>query len=111
LKLVEIYFYTLWQDFEAYYDVCQVYGPLNPHFGHLKYRPNLRHFWHLQITISPQLGQFSFVAFAPGGIVRLQLVQIGVCSILKRLPVSLMPFSFPNLSFYIERLLISATYN
>jgi hypothetical protein len=49
---------------------------VNPHFGHLYKRPNLRHFPSLLIWISPQLGQRNFVDSPAGGIGLPQLVQV-----------------------------------
>ena len=60
------------------------------------------------MVISPQFGQLNFVAFEPGGIVRLQLVQIGVCRVVEMLSEVLMvslPFEG---SLYIAGLLIFA---
>jgi hypothetical protein len=54
----------------------RLYGPVNPHFGHLYKRPNLRHFPSRLIWISPQLGHWNFVDSLPGGIGLLQLVQV-----------------------------------
>jgi len=60
------------------------------------------------MVISPQLGQLNFVAFEPGGMVRLQLVQIGVCRVVAILSEVLM-VSFPfEGSLYITGLLIFA---
>jgi hypothetical protein len=60
------------------------------------------------MVISPQFGQLNFVAFEPGGIVRLQLVQIGVCRVVAILSEVLM-VSFPfEGSLYITGLLIFA---
>jgi len=42
------------------------------------------------MVISPQLGQLNFVAFVLGGMVRLQLVQMGVCIMVVVLVVLLM---------------------
>ena len=49
---------------------------MNPHFGHLYKRPNLRHFPSRLIWISPQFGQRNFVDSLPGGIGLPQLVQV-----------------------------------
>jgi hypothetical protein len=55
---------------------CTSYGPTKPHFGHLYWRPNLRHFVQRLIKISPQFGQRNFVASVPGGIGLPQLVHV-----------------------------------
>ena len=61
------------------------------------------------MVISPQLGHSNFVALVPRGIVRLQLVQIGVCIIAVVLVAVLMvTFSFFECTVYNERLLIFA---
>jgi len=62
-------------------------------------------------VISPQLGQSSFMAFSAGGIVWLQLLQMGVCIMVEVLvSVLMVVFSF-ECRVYIERLLISAMFD
>jgi len=61
------------------------------------------------MVISPQFGQLNFVTFVPGGIVRLQLVQMGVCiMVVVLVAVLMLAFSFLNVDLYIEGLLIFA---
>jgi hypothetical protein len=56
--------------------LVRLYGPVNPHFGHLYMRPNLRHFPSRLIWISPQLGHWNFVDSLPGAIGFPQLVHV-----------------------------------
>src|SRR6266496_5576116 len=50
--------------------VIVIYGPVNPHFGHLYGRPNPRHFSQRQIVTSPHWGHGKWTAPSRGSIMR-----------------------------------------
>ena len=80
---------------------------MNPHFGHLYVLPNCRHLAHLQISISPQLGQLVFVESSPGGIVRLHDIHLGIMMLIFSLtatPQGILDNTMPSYIYYLLKI-------